>query len=176
MLWQNSVNCNKTDFATKQILQQNNRYSWHSPHDNVSYGKISQHDKNLLHKHRLWCLWQISGMLVQYIILQSISSSLFSCQYTIAGQYHAAQYSANQLHWFGQVHIVHYTVCALTVCAVHTVCCVHTWLRIMHLQMLSTSRQGWSLKPGWKGIMMKISWEYYQPIWKNTTHLAKSER
>ena len=33
-----------------------------SPHDNLSYGKFSPHDKFFLHKHRLWCLWQISGM------------------------------------------------------------------------------------------------------------------
>ena len=33
-----------------------------SPHDNLSYGKFSPHDNFFLHKHRLWCLWQISGM------------------------------------------------------------------------------------------------------------------
>ena len=33
-----------------------------SPHDNLSYGKFSPHDKFFLHNHRLWWLWQISGM------------------------------------------------------------------------------------------------------------------
>ena len=132
---QNSGNCDKTDFATKQhYLQQtphfsllmwrnlscgeippHNRFAWHfsflmwrnlscgkflhmtdfstflhithfaphlscgelslcdrfsshfscgetSPHDNLSYGKFSPHDKFFLHNHRLWCVWQISGM------------------------------------------------------------------------------------------------------------------
>ena len=34
-----------------------------SLHDNLSYGKISPHDRFFLHKHCLWCLWQISGMI-----------------------------------------------------------------------------------------------------------------
>ena len=33
-----------------------------SPHENLSYGIISPHDRFFLHKHRLWCWWQISGM------------------------------------------------------------------------------------------------------------------
>ena len=33
-----------------------------SPHYNLSYVKLSPHDRFFLHKHRLRCLWQISGM------------------------------------------------------------------------------------------------------------------
>ena len=34
-----------------------------SPHDNLLCKEISPNDKKNLHMHRLWCLWQISGML-----------------------------------------------------------------------------------------------------------------
>ena len=37
-----------------------------SPHDNLSYRKISPHDRFFLHKHRLWCLRQISGLTIPY--------------------------------------------------------------------------------------------------------------
>ena len=38
-----------------------------SPHDNLSYGKFSPHDKFFLHNHRLWCVWQISGMGLHWV-------------------------------------------------------------------------------------------------------------
>ena len=40
-----------------------------SPHENLRCGQISPHDRIFLHKHCLWCLWQISGMAVCYICL-----------------------------------------------------------------------------------------------------------
>ena len=68
---QNTINCTH-HFSTLQIfftfLKSRAFSTWKfitwriSPHDNLSYGKISPYDRLFLHKHRLWCLWQIWTM------------------------------------------------------------------------------------------------------------------
>ena len=85
----NSVNCQKKNWFYDSLMQQNTMnctdhfstlqifftflkwrafskwkfISWRiSPHDNLLCEEISPHDKKILHRHRLWCLWQISGM------------------------------------------------------------------------------------------------------------------
>ena len=59
MWWNLSSDRFSSHFSCGETSPQDNGKT--SP--NVIYGKMSPHDRYFLHKHRLWCLWQISGMI-----------------------------------------------------------------------------------------------------------------
>ena len=48
-------------FFHMTICHMENRSTWNK-------WRISPHDKKVLHRHRIWCLWQISGMLLERFV------------------------------------------------------------------------------------------------------------